>query len=77
LAAKTKKARRSIQDSSEEEQRQWGAKKPIRKSPDTEVDEEVLDFIAAIDAYKKEKNRPFPNWSEVLLVLKELGYKKS
>ena len=53
------------------------AKKPIRKGPETEVDDEVLDFIAALDAYKKEKNRPFPTWSEVLLVLKQLGYRKA
>jgi hypothetical protein len=77
LAAKTKKASKKASKTAAKKSSGKGAKKPIRKSPDTEVDEEVLDFIAAIDAYKKEKNRPFPNWSEVLLVLKELGYKKS
>ncbi len=40
------------------------------------VDDEVLEFIAALDRFKKEHNRNFPNWSEVLHVLKGLGYRK-
>jgi hypothetical protein len=51
-------------------------KKEIRKSPDTEITTEVLDFIRALDSYKKEKNRPFPSWSEVLEVVKRLGYRR-
>lgn len=42
----------------------------------TEVDDEVLEFIAALDRFKKQHSRPFPSWSEVLLVLRELGYEK-
>ena len=38
---------------------------------------EVLEFIAAIDRFKKENGRPFPSWSEILLVLRELGYRRS
>jgi len=41
-----------------------------------EVDDEVLEFIRALDRFKKANNRPFPSWSEVLFVLKELGYRK-
>jgi hypothetical protein len=41
-----------------------------------DVDAEVLEFIAAIERFKKAHNRPFPGWSEVLFVLKELGYRK-
>ncbi|MEQ1631856.1 MAG: hypothetical protein ABL997_05755 [Planctomycetota bacterium] len=41
-----------------------------------DVDHEVLEFIAALDRFKKSHNRAFPNWSEVLFVLKELGYRK-
>lgn len=51
-------------------------KKPLRKGPDTEVTQEVLEFIRALDDYKKEKNRPFPTWSEVLEVIRRLGYRK-
>jgi hypothetical protein len=41
-----------------------------------EVDADVLEFIAALDRFKKRNSRPFPSWSEVLLVLRELGYEK-
>ncbi|MEZ5988512.1 MAG: hypothetical protein R3F30_05220 [Planctomycetota bacterium] len=51
-------------------------KKELIKGPDTEVTTEVLDFIKALDQYKKVKNRPFPTWSEVLEVLKQLGYRQ-
>ena len=44
---------------------------------DLEVDPAVLEFIAAIDKFKKEHNRPFPSWSEVLHVLRDLGYKRA
>ena len=41
-----------------------------------EMSEEVLEFITAIDEYKRVHGRQFPNWSEVLEILKELGYSK-
>jgi hypothetical protein len=37
---------------------------------------EEVEFIRAIDRYKRKYNRPFPSWSEILLVVKELGYTK-
>ncbi len=52
-------------------------KKISRVPPNLEIDPEVLDFIEAIDKYKKKHNRPFPSWSEVLYVFRKLGYKKS
>lgn len=42
--------------------------------PLAEVDAEALEFIEAIDRFKREHGRPFPSWSEVLMVLRELGY---
>lgn len=46
-----------------------------RSSPAmAEVDAEVLEFIAAIDRFKQQHGRPFPSWSEILLVLRQLGY---
>ena len=36
----------------------------------------MLEFIRALDDYKLEKNRPFPTWSEVLEVIKRLGYRR-
>lgn len=38
---------------------------------------EVLEFIQAIDDYKRLHGRPFPNWSEVLDIVKQLGYERS
>jgi len=37
---------------------------------------EEMEFINAINAYKQKHSRPFPTWSEVLHVVKALGYRK-
>ena len=50
--------------------------KPAGAKPD-QMPKEVLEFIQAIDTYKRQNQRPFPNWSEILEILKELGYQKS
>lgn len=47
-----------------------GPTKPEEMSPD------VLEFIRAMDDYRVRHERPFPSWSEVLDVLKALGYRK-
>ncbi len=52
-------------------------KKVSRTPPNLEVDPEVLEFIDAINRYKKSHNRPFPSYSEILYVLRKLGYTKS
>lgn len=44
----------------------------IRDARPTE--EAVVEFAAAMDAYKRRSGRPFPTWSEVLEVLRSLGY---
>jgi len=41
-----------------------------------ELSLEEVEFIRAIDRYKRKFSRPFPSWSEVLLVVKQLGYTK-
>lgn len=35
-----------------------------------------VEFLMAMDAYKRDNRRPFPTWREVLDVLLELGYRK-
>ena len=35
------------------------------------------EFLLAMQAYKKSSGRMFPTWSEVLEVLRDLGYEKS
>src|SRR6516165_1124292 len=39
-------------------------------------DEEII-FMKAMDQYKRSNRRPFPTWSEVLEVLRSLGYRKT
>ena len=34
------------------------------------------EFMKAMDRYKRDNRRPFPTWSEVLEVLRALGYRK-
>ncbi len=50
---------------------------PDRSAPQlAEVDADALEFIAAIDRFKKEHARPFPSWSEILLIVRQLGYRR-
>ncbi len=35
-----------------------------------------VEFMRAMDDYKRRSNRPFPTWSEVLEVLHCIGYRK-
>ena len=35
-----------------------------------------IEFMTAMDKYRRESGRPFPTWSEVLEVLLSLGYEK-
>lgn len=36
-----------------------------------------IDFMKAMDQYKRDNRRPFPTWSEVLEVLRAMGYRKT
>lgn len=40
------------------------------------MSDELLEFVMAIDEYKRLNNRPFPTWSEVFEVIRYLGYRK-
>ena len=35
-----------------------------------------IEFMKAMDQYKRENRRPFPTWSEVLEVLRAIGYRR-
>ncbi|MGD2093902.1 MAG: hypothetical protein PVH77_02735 [Phycisphaerales bacterium] len=41
-----------------------------------QMSDEQLEFLMAIDEYKRQNTRPFPTWTEVLEVIKALGYRK-
>ena len=57
-------------------QKAFVKRKPSTPAPAQEIGPDVLELIAALDAYKLKYTRPFPGWSEVLYVLKSLGYRK-
>lgn len=38
--------------------------------------DEQFEFLMAIDEYKRMNSRPFPTWTEVLELVKALGYRK-
>lgn len=42
----------------------------------TAVDGEAMEFIKSIEDYKTKKGRSFPSWTEVLLIIKSMGYRK-
>ncbi len=43
---------------------------------DAPYDHDEIEFMLAVDQYKRDNKRPFPTSSEVLFVLKSLGYRK-
>ena len=48
-----------------------------RKSAEQgQMSDEQFEFLMAIDEYKRQNSRPFPTWTEVLEVIKALGYRK-
>lgn len=47
-----------------------------RSAEEGELNEEQFEFVMAIDEYKRTNKRPFPSWTEVLEVIKYLGYRK-
>ncbi len=41
-----------------------------------QMSDEQFEFLMVIDEYKRKNARPFPTWTEVLEVIKALGYRK-
>ena len=41
-----------------------------------QMTDEQFEFLMVIDQYKKLNRRPFPSWTEVLEVIKAMGYRK-
>jgi hypothetical protein len=41
-----------------------------------QMSDEQFEFLMAIDEYKRKNSRPYPTWTEVLEVIKALGYRK-
>lgn len=49
----------------------------IKSAEEGEMTPEQFLFIKAIDVYKRVNDRPFPTWTEVLEVVRKLGYRKT
>lgn len=47
-----------------------------RAAEEGEMTDEQFEFLMAINEYKRVNKRPFPTWTEVLDVMKALGYRK-
>lgn len=47
-----------------------------RSAEEGELTDEQFEFVMAMDEYKRANKRPFPSWTEVLEVVKYLGYRK-
>lgn len=41
-----------------------------------EMTDEQFEFIMSVNEYKRVNKRPFPSWTEVLDIMKALGYRK-
>ena len=48
-----------------------------KSAEEGEMTPEQFNFIMAIDAYKRVNQKPFPTWTEVLEVIRKLGYRKT
>ena len=48
-----------------------------RTAEEGQMSDEQFEFLMAINEYKKANARPFPTWTEVLEVIKALGYRKT
>ena len=42
-----------------------------------EMTHEQFLFVMAIDAYKRVNQKPYPTWTEILEILRKLGYRKT
>ena len=72
----TKRAKERKPEAAAEPADESGAERHVSARPD-EMPPEVLEFIQAIDEYKRVHRRPFPTWSEVLEIVKTLGYERA
>lgn len=49
----------------------------MKSAEEGEMTPEQFLFIMAIDAYKRVNQKPYPTWTEVLEVIRKLGYRKT
>ena len=71
MGATRKKTAKKHELENGEDVKRTGTMRPDEMPPD------VIEFITAIDDYKRLRQRPFPTWSEILEILKGLGYQRT
>lgn len=49
----------------------------MKAAEEGELTQEQFLFVAAIDVYKRVNQRPYPSWTEILEVIRKLGYRKT
>ena len=49
---------------------------PGRRGGEYELDAETLEFIHAVNAFKEKSGKSFPTWSDILGILRELGWER-
>lgn len=49
----------------------------VRDAEEGEMSKEQFMFLMAIDAFKRVNGKSFPSWSDVLEVVRKLGYRKT
>lgn len=49
----------------------------VKSAEEGQMNPEQFLFVMAIDAYKRVNQKPFPTWTEVLEVIRKLGYRKT
>jgi len=47
-----------------------------RNAEEGQMSDEQFEFLMAVEQYKRQNARPFPTWTEVLEIIKALGYRK-
>lgn len=49
----------------------------MKSAEEGEMNKEQFLFLLAVDAFKKANNKAFPSWTDVLEVMRLLGYRKT
>ena len=49
----------------------------MKSAEEGEMTQEQFLFVMAIDAFKRVNNKTFPTWTDVLEVIRKLGYRKT
>ena len=49
----------------------------VRAAEEGQMTKEQFLFVMAIDSYKRVNDTPYPSWTEILEVIRKLGYRKT